>query len=205
MSSTNLSSQRERVGPPDERRRITLIEGETFWCLAEIKYAGKHPIDAIFQANNLLPSVATDKSGAVTWKDPLYHAGVEYILPALSQLEELKNLFWQRMEEAGAGAKDAKERVGRAGERTAVCLRWDETLWQLCRLKYSVAAPTKAIYEANGLLQSFIFPQGEEKLVREPTLYAGNSYVLPAQTEIPLLTQRYDERIATILQSKQNI
>lgn len=53
--STELDELKRRVGAAGETTKIVLQKGDTFWRLAEIKYGGIHPIEAIYAVNDLQP------------------------------------------------------------------------------------------------------------------------------------------------------
>ncbi|HEY9712596.1 MAG TPA: hypothetical protein V6C72_03955, partial [Chroococcales cyanobacterium] len=182
------ASMKKRVGEPDERTEVQLRKGDTLWNLAEEKYEGAHPIDAIYEENNLTPT--SQKHGEQTVLiDPIYYAGSTYILPARSEISQLQKSFWLRVD-----GRTLKERVGSADQSTYVTLRWDEKLSDLSSAKYDGRQASEAIFEANDLKPTLTSSNGE-KQVAEPIYYAGRSYRLPAESEIADLTKAWKRRI----------
>ncbi|HEY9677251.1 MAG TPA: hypothetical protein V6C76_04555 [Drouetiella sp.] len=183
--STNELELKKRLGPPDLAAKIVLRKGETFWRLAELKYNGKHPIAAIYQVNNLKPSFE-DREGKRVLVDPIYHAEVEYTLPASAEIEQLTAQFWQAVD-----SRTDKERVGSCDERTTVNLRWDETFSQLSAIKYDGADYSKAVFQINQMLPKVTLQHGSRS-VQEPVCQAGCSYIFPAKNEIAELEKQYN-------------
>ena len=172
------------------RTSVTLKKGDTFWKLCQEKYGDKYPIEAIYEANGLTPKV-TEAGGKVTLEDPTYYAGKTYVLPAQSEIEELTKQYRQKVKELG---QTSEQRVGTADERTDVTLIYGDTFWSLSDKKYGGTHPIEAIYEANGLTPGLKEEDGQLSL-EDPTYYAGTSYVLPAQSEIPELTRSFWQRM----------
>ncbi len=102
-----LPAERSRVGAVDERTEIRLKWGDTFWQLAEEKYGGRHPIEAIYEANGLTPTIV-EKNGKKEMISPIYFADKVYVLPAESEIADLRRRFFQRME-GGANPVPAPE------------------------------------------------------------------------------------------------
>jgi len=183
---------RKRVGAADEAVRIVLKKGDTFWSLAGCKYGGIHPIDAIYAANKLAPSYV-EVDGMQRLVDPIYYAGKEYTLPSIQEVPALKADFWKNFD-----PRSIKERVGEANQRTAVCIRWDETIHELSALKYNGRSPSKAIFEINALSPTVHVIDGA-KQVLDPIYQAGWSYIFPAEDEIAELERRYESRINSLI------
>ncbi len=179
---------RKRVGSADQTTKIVLQKGDTFWLLAEVKYGGIHPIDAIYAVNNLLPSYE-NKDGMQHLIDPTYYAGIEYTLPSIQDVPKLKTNFWTKFD-----ARSTKERVGEANQRTAVCIRWDENFSELSVIKYNGRQPLKAIFALNAMSPRVQLVEGVEQIL-EPICQAGCSYVFPAEDEIAELERDYESRI----------
>lgn len=182
---------KRRVGISGETTKIVLEKGDTFWQLAEAKYDGIHPIDAIYAVNKLLPKYE-EHDGKQVLVDPIYYAGAEYILPAIQDLAELKAAFWHQFD-----PQTDEERLGTADERKVVCIRWDENFYQLTKKKYNGREASKAVFELNDMSPKVASAQGSVH-VSEPICQAGWSYNFPAENEISELEQRYDERINAI-------
>lgn len=183
---------RNRVGKPNETTSIVLQKGDTFWSLSEIKYGGIHPIDAIYEINNLTPRYE-NRDGKRFLVDPIYYAGREYILPSSMELEKLKASFWQSFD-----PQTDEERLGDSSQRSTVCLRWDENLSQLSKKKYNGRDAAQAIFELNCMEPVVTFENGI-KQVSEPICQAGWSYNFPAENEILELESKYKERINQML------
>ncbi|MBS2004771.1 MAG: LysM peptidoglycan-binding domain-containing protein [Cyanobacteria bacterium SZAS LIN-5] len=190
--SADLNELRKRVGEPHETTRVVLQKGDTFWRLAEIKYGGMHPIDAIYAVNDLLPRYE-DRDGRKVLVDPIYYAGREYILPAKHELAKLQTEFWQSFDPA-----TDEERLGVSDKRSSVCLRWDENFTELTRKKYNGRDAANAVYELNHMTPSVTVQDGV-KQVSEPICQAGRSYDFPAEIEISELETKYKERIKRLL------
>lgn len=170
-----------KVGAPGERIEITLEKGDTFWRLAEMKYQGRHPIAAILEANGLMPEVKIDENGSKRMIDPIYNAGATYILPGIDEVKDLASRFWQRIDEKYGLNESSGDRVGSACKRTCVLMHWDDTLWELAGIKYGGRHPMEAVYEANDMTPDVV-------------VYAGHSYIFPAEGELDELTRRFRER-----------
>ncbi|CAN5290044.1 hypothetical protein BH10CYA1_BH10CYA1_28220 [soil metagenome] len=183
---------RKRVGSSEETTKIVLEKGDTFWQLAEAKYDGIHPIDAIYSVNNLFPKYE-DRDGKQVLVDPIYFAGAEYILPASRDLEKLKAEFWNAFDPI-----TDEQRLGAADQPTVVCIRWDENFSQLTKKKYNGREAAKAVFELNDMSPKVASAHGSAQ-VSEPICQAGWSYNFPAENEISELERKYDERINQIL------
>ncbi len=196
-----------RLGSADQRAEVVIKKGETFWQLAELKYGGKHPIDAIYEANGLSLRVQTGDGEAAVAEvsDPIYFADHTYIFPAVSELAELKEKFWSRcgstydLRHPEDGSTDMKSRdkarVGPANERTKVRLRWDDTLYQLACNKYgSDDFSIEAVFEANNMTPKVIKKDGKREY-QAPIYYAGQVVVLPANDEAGVLSEKFRKRV----------
>lgn len=192
-----------RLGSADVRTQVIIKKGETFWQLAELKYGGQHPIDAIYEANGLSMSViARDGNNEVS--DPIYYADQSYVFPARGELTELKEKFWSRCGDAydlrhpDDGATDMnsreKARVGPANERTHVRLRWDDTLYRLACNKYGTAFSMEAVFEANKMTPKVVQKDGKREY-QAPIYYAGQVIVLPAKDEANALSEQFRKRM----------
>ncbi len=186
------SDLRKRVGASDETTKIVLEKGDTFWQLSEVKYDGKHPIDAIYAVNNLSPKYE-DRDGKQVLVDPTYFAGVEYILPASQDLAKLKAEFWSRFD-----PQTDEQRLGAPDQRTVVCIRWDENFSQLTKKKYKGREAARAVFQLNDMSPRVTSIQGS-KQVSEPICQSGWSYNFPDENEISELERKYDERINQLL------
>lgn len=183
---------RKRVGEPGQTVSVVLRIGDTFWNLAQCKYNGSHPIDAIYAVNNLQPRFEEGDCSR-GFSDPIYYAGMHYILPSVHDVPALQEKFWQ-----GFDPRTIAERVGSAHERTAVCIRWDETFCQLSAIKYEGRTPVHAIFQLNEL-PPIVNTINGEKHVLEPIYHAGRSYLFPAEHEISQLLQRYESQINSLI------
>jgi hypothetical protein len=166
--------------------QVTLKSGETFWKLAEQKYGGKHPIEAIYAANGLYPKV-TEKDGKIEMTDPTYQAGKSYTMPSEKDIAALTKQYRQHVEEQG---RSSQERVGAGEEASKVKLIYGDTFERMARAKYGHEVPAEAIYQANGLKQTFTEKNGET-CAKDPIYYAGKTYTLPAEKDIPDLVRQY--------------
>lgn len=185
--STNDGGNR----PYEGGSRVTLQRGDTFWKLAEQKYGNcKHPIEAIYAANGLYPKV-NEKDGRIEMTDPTYYAGKTYVMPDEKDIDGLTKQYRQRVEELG---RSSQQRVGSANEETNVKLIYGDTFERMAKAKYGKSVPVEAIYEANGLQQTFTEKNGE-RCAKDPIYYAGKTYKLPAEQDIPELMRRYHERL----------
>lgn len=196
-----MNRKKKAQESPAEREKIVLQKGDTFWRLAEIKYHGKHPIDAIFEVNGLTPSVVYE-NGRRVLLDPIYYAGTEYILPGSSELDSLSKRFWKKIDEEFPALENMdevivlnpSEPVADASRRAAVTLNWDDTLWALARPLYGDDVPVDAIYELNGLKPREVTEAGMKRSL-PPIYHGGRTYLLPALSEIAELTERYRSRL----------
>jgi hypothetical protein len=167
-------------------RQVTLRSGDTFWKLAEQTYGGKHPIEAIYAANGLYPKV-TEKDGKIEMTDPTYQAGKTYTLPSEKDIAALTKQYRQHVEQQG---RSSQERVGGADEESKVKLIYGDTFERMARAKYGHEVPAEAIYQANGLKQTFTEKNGET-CAKDPIYYAGKTYTMPAEKDIPDLVRQY--------------
>lgn len=185
--STNDGGNR----PYEGGSRVTLQRGDTFWKLAEEKYGHcKHPLEAIYAANGLYPKV-NEKDGRIEMTDPTYYAGKTYVLPDERDIDALTKQYRQRVEELG---RSSPPRVGTANEESNVKLIYGDTFERMAKAKYGHSVPVEAIYEANGLQQTITEKNGE-RCTKDPIYYAGKTYKLPAEQDIPDLVRRYYDRI----------
>lgn len=202
-TSGDVSDISKRLGRADERSEVVIKEGETIWRLAELKYGGVHPIDAIYEANGLSMRVEA-RDGATEVCDPIYFADHTYVFPAQSEIPELKEKFWSRcgdcydLRHPDDGATDSRSRdrarVGPPHERTRVRLRWDDTLYQLACNKYSNGFSIEAIFEANNMTPKVVKKDGKSEY-QAPIYYAGQIVVLPADGEAKELCRKFHERM----------
>ena len=88
--------ERLRVGQANERKEVLLFYGDTFWQLSGVKYNGKHPIEAIFEANGLSHQVV-ERDGKKELVEPIYYAGKSYVLPAEDEVDELTKRYRARL------------------------------------------------------------------------------------------------------------
>ncbi|HEY9733292.1 MAG TPA: hypothetical protein V6C89_15340 [Drouetiella sp.] len=190
--TADLDELKRRVGAADESTKIVLKKGDTFWRLAEIKYGGIHPIDAIYAVNGLQPKYE-DRDGKRVLVDPIYYAGKEYTLPGSEDLAQLKSDFWTKFDPA-----TDEERLGVPEESSLVCLRWDENFSQLTKKKYNGRDASHAVFELNDMSPTIKAANGD-KQVCEPICQAGWSYNFPAENEISELEKRYSERVKRLL------
>lgn len=164
--------------------RVTVRQGDTLWKLAEQKYGGKHPLEAIYEANGMHPKV-NQANGKIEMTDPKYGPG-QYVLPDEKDIPALTRQYRQKVEEQG---RSSQQRVGTGEEASQVKLIYGDTFERMGRAKYGKDVPAEAIYEANNLQ-----PRVENGCVKEPIYYAGKTYTLPAEKDIPDLVRRYWER-----------
>ena len=174
-----------------ERTSVTLNSGDTFWKLAAEKYDGKEPIEAIFAANGLKPKVTQEPDGSIKMEDPTYFAGKTYALPATSEIADLTKQYRQQVEEMG---RYGKERVGDNDKSTDVKLIYGDTLWALADAKYDGKHPMAAVYEANGMTPQLTQSDGKQQL-ESPPYFAGKTYTMPAESDIPTLERKFWDRI----------
>jgi hypothetical protein len=164
--------------------RISVRQGETLWKLAEEKYGGKHPLEAIYAANGMYPKVA-DKNGKIEMTDPVYGPG-KYVLPDEKDIPQLTRQYRQHVEEQG---RSSDKRVGGKDEATDVKIIYGDTFERMSRVKYGHEVPPEAIYAANNLQ-----PRNVDGCLKEPIYYAGKTYTLPAEKDIPDLVRQYWEK-----------
>lgn len=201
--SGRKASLDKRLGGKDERVEVVVERGETLWQLSELKYEGKHPIAAIFQANGLKPSVVYE-NGLRRLLDPVYFAGNAYVFPAWSEVERLEKEFYSLMDELHPQLESPDEHnvcePGSADDkqRSFVTINWDETLYAVAQKKYGSDIPLEAIYEINNMTPT-ISEGTAGKAVKEPVYPGGKTYWLPARKEVGTLTEKYKERIKQLL------
>ncbi len=197
------SSADNRLGGKDESVEIVIERGETFWHLSEIKYGGRHPIAAIFQANGLKPEVIYE-NGLRRLIDPVYFAGSSYVLPAWSEVEDLEKQFYASMDLLHPPLEKVDEGTAYAGEdaddkqRSFVTINWDQTLYAVAQRKYGSDIPLEAIYEINQMTPTVTdSPTGKE--LKEPIYPGGKTYWLPARDEVSVLTDKYRQRVKELM------
>lgn len=161
--------------------RVSVHQGETLWKIAEEKYGGKHPLEAIYAANGMYPKVA-DKNGKIEMSDPVYGAG-KYVLPDEKDIAQLTRQYRQHVEQQG---RSSDKRVGGKDEATDVKLIYGDTFERMARAKYGHEVPPEAIYAANNL-----HPRNVDGHLKEPIYYAGKTYTMPAEKDIPDLVRHY--------------
>jgi hypothetical protein len=193
----------KRLGGKDERVEIVIERGETFWRLSEVKYEGKHPLAAIFQANGLKPSVVYE-NGLRRLLDPVYFAGNSYVLPAWSEIESLEKAFYKLMDEIHPQLETTGSENNYSSEnaddkqRSFVTINWDQTLYAVAQKKYGSDIPLEAIYELNQMTPVVTDgPNG--KALKEPVYPGGKTYWLPARDEVCAFTEKYKERVKQLL------
>ena len=203
-----MADANARLGGKNERVEIVLEAGETFWRLSEIKYEGRHPIAAIFQANDLTPSVVYE-NGLRRLVDPVYSAGKTYVRPAWSEVDELERQFYETMDKhyppvqhAASENADAvsvsSQKHNDGKERSFVTLNWDQTLYAVAQKKYGSDIPIEAIYEINEMLPT-VKEGPDGKSLQEPVYPGGKTYWLPAGSEIGTLTDKYKQKIKALM------
>ncbi len=193
----------KRLGGKNDRVEIVIERGETCWHLTEIKYEGRHPIAAIFQANGLKPEVVYE-NGLRRLIDPVYVAGNSYVLPAWSEVEQLEKEFYTLMDELHPPMESVDENTACSSEiaddkqRSFVTINWDQTLYAVAQRKYGADIPLEAIYEINQMTPTVANgPAG--KALREPVYPGGKTYWLPARKEVSALTKQYKERVKELM------
>ncbi|PZM83465.1 MAG: hypothetical protein DKT66_09940 [Candidatus Melainabacteria bacterium] len=202
-ASGNETGRDCRLGGKDETVEVVVERGETIWQLSELKYEGKHPLAAIFQANGLRPSVVYE-NGLRRLLDPVYFAGNVYIFPAWSEVERLEKEFYSLMDELHPQVESYDEyNICEAGsvddkQRSFVTINWDETLYAVAQRKYGSDVPLEAIYEINNMTPS-VSGGTAGKTVKEPVYPGGKTYWLPARSEVDTLTEKYKERVKELL------
>ncbi len=192
-----------RLGGKNERVEIVIERGETFWHLSEIKYEGRHPIAAIFQANDLRPEVIYE-NGLRRLVDTVYFAGSSYVLPAWSEVEELEKQFYELMDKLHPPLEKVDENTACSSEidddkqRSFVTVNWDQTLYAVAQKKYGSDVPLEAIYEINQMTP--VITSGPDgKALKEPIYPGGKTYWLPARREVSALTEEYRKRVKTLM------
>lgn len=192
-----------RLGGKNERVELVIERGETFWHLSEIKYEGRHPIAAIFQANGLKPEVVYE-NGLRRLIDPVYVAGNSYVFPAWSEVEGLEKQFYQLMDELHPPLEKVDENTACSAEiaddkqRSFVTINWDQTLYAVAQKKYGADIPLEAIYEINQMTPT-VSIGADGKALKEPVYPGGKTYWLPARKEVNALTDQYKERVKELL------
>lgn len=146
-----------------------------------------------FMQSTIFHRFSEEGDSSRCFSDPIYYAGMAYTLPSLRNVPALQEKFWQKFD-----PRTVLERVGPAGERTAVCIRWDETLCQLSAIKYGGTTAVHAIFQLNELTPSVNTINGE-KQVLEPIYHAGRSYLFPAEDEISQLLEHYESQINSLI------
>lgn len=89
-----------------------------------------------------------------------------------------------------AGKAGRDERLGGKNERVEIVIERGETFWHLSERKYEGKHPIAAIFQVNGLKPSVVYENGLRRLV-DPIYFAGNSYVLPAWSEVEELEREF--------------
>ncbi len=171
--------------------KVTVGEGQTLWGIIGEHYNGKYPLEAVYAANNMEPRVV-EKDGKKELVDPIYHVGDEFVLPTEDQLDALTQQYRDRVNELG---KNSEERVGSADAASEVKLIYGDTLWSLAAKKYGTDnPPLAAIYEANNMTPQVVEKDGHTELVA-PTYYAGQTFTLPAASEVAELEKKFWQRM----------
>lgn len=171
--------------------KVTVGEGQTLWGIIGEHYNGKYPLEAVYAANNMEPRVV-DNNGKKELVDPIYHVGDEFVLPPEDQIDALTQKYRDRVNELG---KNSEERVGGADAASEVKLIYGDTLWALAAKKYGTDnPPLAAIYEANNMTPQVVEKDGQTELVA-PTYYAGQTFTLPAASEVADLEKKFWQRM----------
>lgn len=92
-------------GNANERTQHALSWSDTTWSLAAAKYNDfgtkqLDAIEAIYELNGMTPKVVM-KNGSQELIAPRYGAGQQLILPAESEIQDLRRKFWERMAQKG--------------------------------------------------------------------------------------------------------
>lgn len=179
-----------RVGSPNEITRVRLNEGDRIWNLAKQKY-GTNDIEAIFEANGMRPAVAHTEQGQPVLIDPGYKAGDEIVLPKAEDLPELTRRYRQRADNL---REQFSSRVGVPDKCVEIQLMYGDTLSELAEQKYGRKVPITALYEANQLPPKWVQGQDGRMTAKEPTYYAGRTYILPPVQDIEALARAYEQK-----------
>lgn len=86
----------ERLGVSDKRVTICLRWDETFSQLSKKKYKGKDASRAVFELNDMAPSVVVD-NGVKRVSEPICQAGWSYDFPAEIEISELETKYEERI------------------------------------------------------------------------------------------------------------
>lgn len=171
--------------------KVTVGEGQTLWGIIGEYYSGKYPLEAVYAANEMEPRVV-EKDGKKELVDPIYHVGDEFVLPPDAQIDALTQKYRDRVNELG---KNSEERVGGADAASEVRLIYGDTLWALAAKKYGTdSPPLTAIYEVNNMMPQVLERDGHTELVA-PTYYAGQTFTLPAASEVAELEKKFWQRM----------
>ncbi len=105
----------------EEQTTVTLKGRETLWDVAAKKYKCTPPLGAIYEANNLTPTIAI-RNGKRNFIAPEWHTGQTLILPALHEVPDLERKFQDRMalNKKGAGSPAKAETPHVTPRRTEV-------------------------------------------------------------------------------------
>jgi hypothetical protein len=174
-----------------KNKSVQLESGTSLWNAAELHYGGAPPLEAIYQANGLLPRVTRQDDGRIAMEDPLCGAG-SFIFPEADEIDSLTKEYNQATAALGQNSTD---RVGTESQSTHVKLIYGDTFWALAETKYGGNHPIAAIYEANQLTPPAVdIPS--RKILQDPIYFAGQLYRLPATDEIPELEARFWKRLS---------
>ncbi|MBC8000415.1 MAG: hypothetical protein IAF58_20865 [Leptolyngbya sp.] len=186
-----------RVGKAQESTEIVLESGDTFWRLSELKYGGRHPIAAIYEINNLTPTVRYE-NGLRKLIDPIYFAGKSYILPSWAETEDLAQRFYKRIDELYPECNEETGTDSSPKQRLKVTVDWDKTLYAVAQHKRGKAICSEALYEVNQLVPTVVNgPEG--KTLRAPVYSGGTTFFLPNDDEIESLENTYRKRSEKLL------
>lgn len=88
------------AGSVDDKQRsfVTINWDETLYAVAQRKYGSDVPLEAIYEINNMTPSVSGGTAGK-TVKEPVYPGGKTYWLPARSEVDTLTEKYKERLKE----------------------------------------------------------------------------------------------------------
>jgi hypothetical protein len=95
-------------------------------------------------------------------------------------------------------------RLGGKDERVEIVIERGETFWHLSETKYGGRHPIAAIFQANGLKPEVIYENGLRRLI-DPVYFAGNSYVLPAWSEVEELEKQFYELMDQLHPPLENV
>ncbi len=96
-----------------------------------------------------------------------------------------------------SGNASRDERLGGKDERVEIVIERGETFWHLSEKKYEGRHPIAAIFRVNGLKPSVVYENGLRRLL-DPIYFAGNSYVLPAWSEVEELEREFYKQMDEI-------